>query len=201
MRPIDYLLWYGSIYSAAIPLLFTWKKLNRYQGIIVIFICLSFATDLLARYVIQGRNYFFLHGYGFLEAAVLLYFYGLVIENGKKTIRVVTIAYLVFYVVNSLYWERDIFNTYGRSVECLVMISLAITVFYEFYSREEDIFIDRSPLFWFNVAILTYFSGAFFSFILSREILSGPMPWLLHNASNIMKNLLLAVGLWRIPAK
>lgn len=201
MRTIDYIFWYGSIYSAVIPLLFAWKKLNRYQRVIVIFICLSFSADLFAKYVIHGRNYLFLHFYGILEALLLMYFYSLVIDKDKRVIGILAVIYTLFYLFNSLYWEWNVFNTYARSLECLIMISLSIVLFYQFYNREEDIFIDRLPLFWMNIAILTYFSGAFFSFILSKEILSGPMPWLLHNASNMLKNILFAIGLWKVRDK
>lgn len=180
------------------PLSLVSKKLNRYQSVITAAICLSFLADLLARYAIHGRNYFFLHFYGIVEAMILLYFYSLVIDDARRIIRIVAFCYLVFYLVNSFYWEWGVFNTYGRSIECLLMISLAIALFYQFYNKEEDIFIDRSPLFWFNIAILAYFSGAFFSFILSKEILSGPLPWMLHNASNMLKNVLFAIGLWKV---
>jgi hypothetical protein len=75
---------------------------------------------------------------------------------------------------------------------------LAFSLFYQFYKEENDIFIDQSPLFWMNIAILTYFSGAFFSFILSKEILSGPLPWMLHNVCNALKNILFSIALWKI---
>jgi len=197
MTKTDYFFWYGSIFSPLLPLLFSMKRLNRYQSVIVVFILLSFSADLISRYLIS-RNYSFLHLYGLLEALVLLYFFSLVIERSKRLILGVAIVFSAVYIVNSLYWEVNTFNMFGRSLECLIMISLSFVLFYQFYNREDDIFIDRSPIFWINIAILVYFSGAFFSFVLSREILSGKMPWVLHNASNMFKNILLAVGLWKV---
>ncbi|HEY3402057.1 MAG TPA: hypothetical protein VGK59_01655 [Ohtaekwangia sp.] len=200
MTWVDYLLWYGSIFSPLLPLGFSWKKLLPYQLIIVLFVSASFITDISTHYWIPGRNYWALHVYGFIEAALLLYFYSRVLNRIKIWIYVVTIFYLAFYLINSFLWERNEFNTYARTVEAVIMIILAILLFYKFYQDEEDIFIDRSPLFWMNIAILTYFSGAFFSFILSHEILLGTMmSWRLHNLSNILKNILLAIALWKVP--
>jgi hypothetical protein len=194
----EYYFIYGSIFSAAIPLLFALKKLNRYQTVIVILITVSFLTDLITWYLIRGRNYFFLHIYGILEALILLYFYSLVLGKSRAVVYGVALLYGLFYAVNSVWWEYGVFNTYARSIECLIMIGLAFSLFYQFYKEENDIFIDQSPLFWMNIAILTYFSGAFFSFILSKEILSGPLPWMLHNVCNALKNILFSIALWKI---
>ena len=202
MGAIDLILWYGSIFSPLVPLLFVRKSLLPYQKIIIVFISVSFAADLLSRYLIHGRNYWFLHGYGFIEALILFYFYARVLERAKMLVYVLAALYLSFYIVNSLLWEWNMFNTHARTAEAAIMIFLSTLLLYQFYQNEEDIFIDRSPLFWMNIAILTYFAGAFFSFILSSEILLGTlMSWRLHNFSNILKNLIFGIALWRIPQR
>jgi hypothetical protein len=200
MTLVDYVLWYGSIFSPLLPLWFARKKLLSYQSIIVLLIVVSFAADLATRYFVEGRNYWLLHIYGFIEAGLLFYFFSLVIDRLKWFVYIVSGCYLIFYLVNSFLWEWSMFNTNARTAEAVVMIVLSVLVLHQFYRNEEDIFIDRSPLFWITIAILTYFAGAFFSFILSSEILLGTqLSWRLHNFSNILKNLLLAVALWRIP--
>lgn len=200
MTSVDYVLWYGSVFSPLVPLWFARKKLLPYQSTIVLFILVSFTADLATRYLIEGRNYWLLHIYGFIEAGLLFYFFALVISRLKRLIYGLALLYLAFYCVNSFAWEWNMFNANARTAEAVVMIVLSVLLLHQFYKNEEDIFIDRSPLFWINIAILTYFAGAFFSFILSAEILLGTqMSWRLHNFSNILKNLLLAVALWRIP--
>lgn len=200
MTLADYVLWYGSIFSPLVPLSFTRKNLTRYQTTIVLFIAISFIADIATRYLIEGRNYWFLHLYGFVEALLLFTFYVQVLDRFKKLAYIMSIVYFIFYAINSFAWEWDMFNTNARTAEAASMIMLAVMLLHQFYKNEEDIFIDRSPLFWINIAILTYFAGAFFSFILSAEILLGThMTWRFHNFSNILKNLLLAIGLWRIP--
>jgi hypothetical protein len=196
----DYVLWYGSVFSPLIPLWFVRKKLVPYQRTIVLFILASFTTDLVTTFLLKQNNYWLLHIYGFIEAGLLFWFYAQVI-NRKKLIYGLAFLYLAYYVANSLTWEHvEILNENARAGEAVVMIVLSVLLLHQFYRNEEDIFIDRSPLFWINVAILAYFAGAFFSFKLSNEILLGThMSWRLHNFSNILKNLLLAIALWRIP--
>ncbi|MGK7392690.1 MAG: hypothetical protein ACNS60_20210 [Candidatus Cyclobacteriaceae bacterium M2_1C_046] len=200
----DYFFWYGSVFSPIIPLFFAViqaKKLEKYQKIIVLFIATSFAADLISLYIIKGTNYNFLHGYGLVEALILFWFYSVVLEKSKKWLFALAFAFCVFYLWDSVFLEIQQFNAIGRSVESVVFIFLSLMLLYQFYHKEDDIFLDRSPMFWFNVAILFYFSGAFFSFILSKVILSSSLSWKFHNTSNMLKNLLLAVGLWNVKSK
>jgi hypothetical protein len=190
-----------SIFSPVVPLIAFMRtgRQKAYQTTIVVLICFSFASDLITSYIIRRGNYYMLHGYGLLESVLLLLFFSQVMPSLKSRIYIIGVIFTLYYVINSLTFEYMKFNAYGRSVECLLMIALSLTLFYKFYQEEEDIFIDQSPLFWMNIAILVYFSGALFSFILSRQILaSKALPWTLHNVCNVLKNLLFALALWKI---
>jgi hypothetical protein len=197
----DYFFIYVSVFSPLIPLMFLLKgKYNGSLWIIVLFIVASFLSDLIATFLINCTNYRFLHGYGLIEALLLFWFYYQVLEV-KKWIPYLTLAFSMFYLVNSIWFEVGVFNTIGRSVECLIMIFLALNLFYQFFKKEEDIFIEKSPLFWVNIGLLTYFSGAFFTFIFSKYILTDTPFWILHNVSNVLKNMFLAIGLWKVSKK
>lgn len=196
----DYFFVYSSVFSPLIPLLFLLKgKYNGSLRIIILFISLSFLTDLVSVFLF-GNNYTVLHLYGLLEALTLFWFFNTVIKS-QKWISFLTLAYSVFYLINSIWFEWGVFNTIGRSVECLIMIFLSLRLFYQFYKLEEDIFIDRSPIFWITIGILVYFSGAFFTFTLSKYILTDAPLWILHNTSNVLKNVFLAIGLWKVSKK
>ncbi|MGW8122639.1 hypothetical protein ACV07N_08250 [Roseivirga echinicomitans] len=197
----DYFFVYSSVFSPLIPLFLLLKRgYNRSLRIIILFIAASFLTDLTSAFLIRGNNYIFLHGYGLLEALILFWFFNTVIKN-QKWIPFLAIAFSVFYLINSIWFEWGVFNTIGRSVECLIMIFLSLRLFYQFFQLEEDIFIDRSPTFWITIGILVYFSGAFFTFTLSKYILTDVPLWVLHNISNVLKNIFLAIGLWKAVKK
>jgi sterol desaturase/sphingolipid hydroxylase (fatty acid hydroxylase superfamily) len=203
MTVADEIFRWGSAFSPVFPLLFVWNRFSREQRVIVAFIGASFASDLLTLFVI--RYEYLLRNvlaqlYGFVEAALLLFFYSLILKKGKAVVYTVGALYLTYYVINSLLWEVLVFNPNARAVEAIVMIFLALAFFYQIYQQEEEIFIEHSPLFWINIALLVYFAGAFFSFALSREIVIDPkLTWKFHNFSNILKNILLGIALWKVP--
>lgn len=198
MTLADKVVTYSSVFSPILPLLFCWKRLNRHEIVITGFILFSFSVDLVTTYLVRA-NIPFLHVYGLGESLLLIYFFSLVLRTpGKLSFWLIAVLFTILYVLDSWLLEWGQFNSYGRSGECVLIIVLSLLLFYQFYRDEDDIFIERSPLFWINVSLITYFSGALFSFLLSEKILSGPMPWILHNISNILKNVILAVALWRI---
>ena len=197
MDPWIYIVWYGSVFSPLIPLLFFSKNFNYYQKVIVVFILLSFLTDLYTTFLHNGNNFTILHIYGLIDAVILFWFYSIVIDNSKKQIVIVALVFITVYTANSVLLESEVFNTIGRSLQSIIFLILSLILFYQFYQKEEDFFLERSPLFWINVALMVYFGGAFFSFLLSKIMSINLLSWIFHNACNILKNIILGIGLWR----
>ncbi len=194
----EYFISYGSTFSPVLAFIFFQKWKVRYLYGIALFVLISFLTDVLFGFILVGKpNYFILQLYGIFEALLLFLFYGIVLEKSKKWIIVIGIVFTLFYIYDAIWIEPDQFNTIGRSVESFIMIVLSLTLFYQFFRKEDDIFLDKSPLFWINIGILIYFSGALFSFVMSSVILTSKLSWVFHNISNILKNVFIAIGLWR----
>jgi hypothetical protein len=200
MSTWDYFFFYGSIFSPLIPIALLFNK--KYDGPIRLLVIVSFTSDIVSAFLIRGNNHIFLAWYGLVEMLILFSFYYKVL-NTKKWIPYLTIAFSTFYLVNSFYLVNDAFNSISRSAECLIMIFLILKLFHQFFKQEEDIFIEQSPLFWVNVGLLIYFSGAFFTFIFSEYILDPrEVPlWRLHNSANFLKNILIAIGLWKVRTR
>ena len=196
---------YISVFSPLIPLILViGKRPSIYQWIILLFVALSFSADLLSMLyinIVYRNNMTFLHVYGLLEGLVLIWFFSKVIEAPKIRFLILGIVFSFVYVLNSLHLEYGVFNALGRFLQSTILIILSINLFYQFYKKEEDIILESSPLFWFNAAILVYFSGAFFSFLLAKLITLNAQMWIFHNISNILKNLLIGVGVWKITSK
>lgn len=194
----DYIISYGSVFSPIMPLVFARKWKNKYLVSITLFVIVSFSADLISLTILYGKvNYSFLILYGLLESLILFWFFHCVLDNGKKWLVYLGIIFSLFYIYDSIWIEPNQFNTIGRSVESLIMIVLSLALFYQFFRKEDDIFLEKSPLFWINIGILIYFSGALFSFVMSSIILSTKLSWIFHNISNILKNIFIAIGLWR----
>jgi hypothetical protein len=208
MRFDDWLM-YGSVFSPVIALCIAWRlrgSLDRMISIIVLLCIFSFANDLLSLTFAKMRsnNMPLAHAYGLLEGLLLIKFFHYLLGWKKSTWTFVAATYALLYVADSIFLESIFsFNAWSRSGEALLMIVLCVMAFSMFYSKEEDIFIEKSPHFWIVIGILTYFSGALFSFLLSTDMLSQSADrfygsWMLHNFSNLLKNVIFTVGLWRI---
>ncbi|GHE74507.1 hypothetical protein [Roseivirga thermotolerans] len=201
MNNWDYIFIYSSVFSPLIPIgIYLTQKHNDRFKVIMLFVFVSFASDLLSIYVVKGSNYLFLHAYGLVEAMLLFLFFYKVLEN-RRWIPFLAVCYGIYYTINSLLFEMGMFNTIGRSIECLLIIFLCLRLFYQFFHNEEDLFLEKSPLFWITVGLLTYFSGAFLTFVFSRYILVDEPLWILHNISNVLKNTFIAIGLWKMTLK
>ncbi|MEM6522449.1 MAG: hypothetical protein AAF693_01600 [Bacteroidota bacterium] len=199
MSTATYIIWYSSVFSPLIPLVFSFNRLFLYQKVILLFIAISFGTDLFTTFIFKQGNYTILYAYGLVESLILIWFYKIAFGLHKKWFKFIIAVFSSLYLSILFRFELGEFNSYSRSLESLVMIFLCCLLFYRFYSKEEDIFLDKSPLFWFNIAILVYFSGSFFSFLLSKLILKDQLAsWAIHNISNIFKNLIIAIGLWKV---
>ncbi len=200
---------YGSVLSPLLPLITAWtrrKGLDRTFIILTIAIAIALIADVanITLAFMQVNNLPVAHAYGLLEGILLITFFSYLLNWKNQTWTSVAIAYTLVYVADSIFLESIYsFNAWSRSLEALLMIGLCVMAFSMFYSREEDIFIEKSPHFWIVIGILTYFSGALFSFLLSTDMLSQSSErfygsWILHNFSNVLKNIIFTIGLWRI---
>lgn len=200
---------YGSVLSPLIPLFILQTRsgpLRLLDRVIVLYVTISFLFDLVSVLLAFSgiKTYPLIHLFAFLEFALLtFYFYRLLNWNRSFLIGLLA-CYTVVYSVNSFRFELyEEFNPIIRSITSLICITFVLLFLIRLFKRETEIFIESSPDFWFNLAILTYFSIAFFSFMLSTDILSKPInnllySWIFHNIANILKNILFAIGLWKI---
>lgn len=202
---------YGSVLSPVLPLITAWtrrKALDRIFSIIVSLIAIALIADVvnITLAFLHVNNLPVAHVYGLIESTLLIAFFALLLGWKKSMWIILSVGFAIYYVVNSIYFESIFsFNAWSRSAEALLMMVFCVMALRMFYSREEDIFIEKSPHFWIVIGILTYFSGALFSFLLSTDMLSQSSDrfygsWMLHNFSNLLKNIIFTIGLWRIKA-
>jgi hypothetical protein len=202
-------LMYGSILSPLLPIgvvLATRKRLNRTFLLLLYLILLALTSDIVNTILALQKinNLPIAHVYGLLEGLFLIFFFSLILQLSKPVFVSLFSGYGILYILNSIFNESIYtFNAYSRSAEALLMLILSVFALHIFYIREDDIFIEKSPEFWAIIAILFYFSGALFSFLLSTDMLSQSRDrfygsWVLHNFSNVLKNVIFAIGLWKI---
>ena len=199
------LLQYGSNFFALIPLVVSIiiykKNLDRKYFIIIMLVIISLSSDMISFFFgwVYGLNYSIMNLYILFEILLVGYFFYLNLDIKKVVltftcISLFTFLYLILYINFNSYYGLFL------AVNSHINIFWCIWLFYQFFKEEKEFYIERSPVFWINIGLLTYFSGALFTFILSTQILNSPLPYSFLHVANILKNILFAIGLWKVRA-
>ncbi len=202
MNKFELTVLYGSIFSPLIPLAFAVKRHNYISRIILVLVILSFSSDLYSLASIKlgwirNNNFLFLSIYGLLESSIIIYYFYYKL-NKPKWILIIAIPFFIFYIIDFLFFEYGSFNSLGRGIQCLLVLILCVIFFYNVYKEERIVSLEKEPTFWFCTALFIYFSGAMVSLVLANTLLSSNFTWQFHNISNILKNIILAVGFYRL---
>ncbi|REE05864.1 hypothetical protein [Marinoscillum furvescens] len=205
-----YLLIYGSNLSPLPAILIGIKRFVRSElptvsKIIWLLVIVSFVSDIssLVMAIHFGHNYLIINAYSIVE----LIFVGVIISEivaNRFYIVLYSILAILFIFINAVSGFNDYHGSF-LAVTALISILICFLTLKFYYQNETDIFIESFSGFWYVIGLLTYFSGALFTFILSEDILSQEeivieYSWAFHNIANILKNILFAIGLWKARA-
>jgi hypothetical protein len=206
------LLSYISTLTIFIPFLYCIqiiKKRDKFIIALFILLCLSILTSAFTEYYIQmnsNTSLFCLNVYTLFEFIGVSFVYSFLLPHWKKSIYGVLVLFVLFFGANS-YWIEDIraIQDYPLVVESIIVIAYCITYF--FYSLKEvghDYSLIRDGKFWINIAFVSYFVYSIGLFAIVNHIFTELEPataqalWNIHNINYIIKNLLLAIGVYRI---
>ena len=164
----------------------------------------SFACDTGALYhtELNIKVNYFSDAYRLIEFMLLLTIYYKAFNNSKRLAAFITLAlfYMLFMAYNIAYVQREQINSYTHIVLAAVFIVLAVSFFYKLVKDLPTLELHRMPMFWINVAVLVYFAGNLFLWIVSHYLVTVMKDklmvyWSFHNVLSIVKNILFAVAL------
>lgn len=121
--------------------------------------------------------------------------------------RSVMALFVMFALINTLFFQSlEEFNSHVTFVESLSLIVFAILYFYKMLRALEHRRLERVPMFWINMSVLTYFSGALILFHVANELIPLPLEergaiWGTHAVFNIVHYFLYGVALWVKPER
>ena len=104
------------------------------------------------------------------------------------------------YILGSVYEGFETINALSRSISCFYLLFIGIYYLYAVYKYEIHQNLAKSSAFWINAGLLFYFSSSFFTFLMSKKILSLEVTdffsagWLVHATANVMKNVVITIG-------
>lgn len=201
-----------SILSAIFPVIAAVKNrlyLNNVLKIAAAFFVLSAMFDLLLVMVMQfglSNNAPILHLFIALSTCFFTWiyfeaFYSPALKKITVILGAITLIVVLFNAVggDGIFAYPSISNT----AESIYLIILALLYFYQLLTRQEFIHIEKQALFWINSGVLIYFSVNIFLFMLFSRILTEHIQnfWVIHSVSNLIANLLYAIGLLCRPQK
>lgn len=165
-------------------------------------ICLAFIFDIF-QVSIRFLSNEFGNAYGLVQFIFLLRVYYLAFDSKAfKGFASIGLAYIAFFLVDLFFFQPGQLSSFSITLTSLVFIIFSILYFLKLMRDLPTIQIQRLPMFWINTAVLVYFAGSFFVFLLRDYLIevlhdNQIMYWSFHNMLNITKNLLFAIGLWQ----
>jgi hypothetical protein len=208
MRP-EFIVSWISMGSVLIPLSFVIVFRSRITQDIKLLLYILFTSllcDLLS--FILSRNSINTHWIGniYLVAQFVLLswmFRELFSLQGRRVVNIILVLFFLFYIINLFYGQGPkVFNSFSNVVASLILISFCFHYFYRLLHDLPIIHIHRLPMLWVCFAVMTYYAGNFFLFLVKNYLLYGDtgahkLMWILHNLLNISKNVLFAIALWQ----
>lgn len=200
---------YISIIVSFLIGVFRFVSLSNDQRLLLILICLTIFVELVARalWKIYMNNLFLYHFYSVIEFFLLATLYKKHLEGLLKPIwmNILIAVFVVFAVLNTLFFQGLAqFNSNVTFIECLLLIALSLLYFYKLLHDMEYRALERNPMFWVNISVLTYFSGALVLFHVANDLIPEPLKvrgavWGVHALFNVVHYILYAMALWVSP--
>jgi hypothetical protein len=197
----------ASILSVLIPLIFylirmktSSRTMHKIGGVIV----LSAVSDAMGFYFFKGgeSTVFLFNTYYLALFFFLAWFYSgvLTTAGGRNTVIIGVLAYVLsFILVTAFVQGYDEYQTFMWTITGMIVIIFSISYFLSVFSAQLP--MENFGLLWINSGILFYFSFNLFLFVMSSYVLTKLAPelsmliWSFHNVNNIIKNVLLALGI------
>lgn len=178
---------------------------------ITTYMALSVATQIMsfALWKLKKNNFPILHAYTLVEYYVLLRYYMQILKGfiPKSALTVIMYLFLVYSVIDSLFIESIFtFNTYSRSVEALILITLAVCWFVKIVGEEEEERTGTSGLYYINSGFMVYFAGSLIlfsygSYVEKMAIATRINLWTIHTFLAAQLYILITIGLWKARAR
>ena len=206
MRP-EFVIAYISIASVLIPLCISVvhgktmpDDLKPLRWILLISLTCDALAFFLVRYSIN--THWIGNVYLICQFSILVWIFRKHFQS-KKIADIFHVLFLVFCIINISFFQGPwLFNSVSNAVASLILIGFCIFYLYRLLNDLPIVHIQNFPMLWITFAILTYYGGNFFLFLVKNYLTYGDsgshkMMWILHNLLNIAKNILFAVALWQ----
>lgn len=187
--------------------LYQYKRLGEAMKTMAWYVFLGGAIQLYSSLLNDQKdnNLWLLHLYTPLEFACIAWFFSTVLKGffPKKVFLWLAIGFTLLSCLNSAFLQdTKTFNTYARSLEGLLVITMCLFWCYKTLLEMKIQRLEEDPVFWVNTGFLLYFSGNVLLFAFSNYILNinsdlNLYIWAFHALFSILLYFLITIGLWK----
>jgi hypothetical protein len=212
VKTISILITYLSIGSPLIPIAFlffrsTFKR-RRYLVILSVLLVFTFLTDTGSFLVLHwlGSNITFLNLCAFIQFVTCSLLYQHLFQSKQKAlINCLSATFTIFFFLNSIFFEGlSNFQSATFTVQSILLSIYSVKYYRHLFGSLNSrlTFAEKYGVFWLNGAILYYFSLNLWLFAISHYAIGSTnehfrmVLWMVHNANNIIKNLMFAASIY-----
>ena len=178
---------------------------------ITIYLALSMATQIMSFvfWKLKKNNLPILHLYTLMEYFFLAKYYSELLKGflPKTALVILTYSFLLYSIFDSLFIESPFtFNTYSRSIEALILITMAVCQFIKVAGETDEERHGTSGHNYINSGILVYFAGSlmlfsYSSYVQKMAAASRFSLWTMHSFLAALLYVLITIGLWKARAR
>lgn len=199
--------------SGMLPVIFAFiniKHIKKHLSPIFILLLISLIIEIIdwkfSKFSQNNLDIF--HLFTIIEFILISLFYILYFKQYIKPLTFVIIIpiFLIIAITEYIVKGPGCMKNISTSVESILLVSYSL--FFYFFVMKRSLYenILTVSTFWINSAVLTYFSGNLLLFVFSSYLNATDMKnytflWAtIHSFFNIMFNILLSIGFWKIRA-
>lgn len=194
----------GSVLIPFVLALTNWRKLPTELRPLCWILFISLLADALSLILMQYsiHTHFIGNIYLVAQFSLLVWIFRKQLPNQRIT-DIIFILFILFCIINISFFQGPwVFNSVSNVVASLILIGFCIFYLYRLLYELPMVHIQHHPMLWITFAVLTYYAGNFFLFLVKNYLTYGEsgshkLMWILHNLLNITKNILFAIALWQ----
>jgi len=149
--------------------LFTIRKMDKKENLIIIYVGISFIVFLISNIMADNQinNMFLYHLFSLFEIIILSYYFLKSLLKKQLTLYWFILGgYFVFWVINIIAFENlKLFNSNSSVVSNLIVLLLAMYYLFEVSKSEDVLYFQKLPGFWIASAFLVSCALSIFSFV------------------------------------
>lgn len=137
-----------------------------------------------------------------IEFTFFCYFFYLISSKNKsrKIIPIIWAGFILFALFDLFYYNKmKAFDSFAIGIESIIVILLCIYHLFSQIKGSNNLMIYSTFNFWVIIAFLLYFSGTFFLYIMTEnmvfDVAFQKLYFIINISFNILKNILLSVAM------